>query len=148
MFEKENIKINPYIKRLANEWIDHDNIIIGVDFDDTIKPWREDITDHSEVISLLKKAQASNGIIIIYTGSPESRYAEIKEYCNQIGIHISKINENVIIPFGDNRKIYCNIYLDDRSGLKEAMHILNSALYLYRAHKIRESLGTIGEQAE
>jgi len=148
MFEKQTVKLNPYVKILSDEWIEHDNIIIGVDFDDTIKPWREDITDHDEVISLLKKAQASNGIIIIYTGSPESRYDEIREYCKRIGIRISKINENVIVPFGDNRKIYCNIYLDDRSGLKEAMHILDSALYLYRAHKIRKSLDNAGEQAE
>jgi hypothetical protein len=139
---------NPYVERLAKEWIEHNNIIIGVDFDDTIFPYREDITDHKEVIESIKKAQSSNAIIIIYTGSSETRYPEILEYCKRHGINVSKINENVITPFGDNRKIYCNIYLDDRSGLKESINILNSALYIYRAHKIRESLDKLGEHAE
>jgi len=139
---------NPYIARLAREWIEHDNIIIGVDFDDTIYPYREDITDHKQVIAAIKSATSSNAIVVIYTGSTPARYPEILDYCSKIGIKVSKINENVIAPFGDNRKIYCNIYLDDRSGLKEALNILTSAMYIYRADKIKKSLDIIGENAE
>ena len=139
---------NPYVQRLANEWIEHDNIIIGVDFDDTIYPYREDITNHREVIDAIKKAMTSRATIIIYTGSAPTRYPEILKYCEEVGIVVDRINENVIAPFGDNRKIYCNIYLDDRSGLKEALNILTSAMYIYRAYKIQKSLDNLGEHAE
>lgn len=31
-----------YIERLTKEWIEHGKIIISVDYDDTISPYRED----------------------------------------------------------------------------------------------------------
>lgn len=144
-YQKFNI-MKKYIERLFNEWKEHGNIIIGLDFDDTIFPYREDITDHEEVIATVKLAVSTGARVIIYTGSAPDRYDFIKSYCDKIGIKITAINENIIIPFGDNRKIYCNVYIDDRAGLTEALNILRQATYLYRAHKITESI--TNEQAE
>lgn len=125
---------NKYSQRLFEEWKQHKSILIGLDFDDTIFPYRENFTDVQRVINLVKQAQQSNAAIIIYTGSHEDRYKEIINYCSKVGIQITAINENVITPFGDNRKIYANIYLDDRAGLSESLDILESALYQYRAY--------------
>lgn len=125
---------NKYTQRLFNEWKEHGNIIIGLDFDDTIFPYREDFTNHISVINLIKEAIITGAKVIIYTGSAPERYPEVIAYCNKVGIKLSGINENIIVPFGDNRKVYANIYIDDRSGLNEAMTILESALYQYRAY--------------
>jgi hydroxymethylpyrimidine pyrophosphatase-like HAD family hydrolase len=125
---------NKYTQRLFEEWKMYNSIIIGVDFDDTIYPYRKNFTDYSRVINLLRECQSTGATLIIYTGSAVDRYDEILSYCNQKGLKIAKINENIITPFGDNRKIYANIYLDDRSGLEESLSILESALYQYRAH--------------
>lgn len=125
---------NKYTQRLLDEWIQHNNIIIGVDIDDTILPYRENFTDTTKVINLVKECINSGAKIIIYTGSVKERYPEILEYCESVGIKVDAINENLIVPFGDNRKVYANIYLDDRSGLLESIDILESALYQYRGY--------------
>lgn len=125
---------NQYTQRLFEEWKEHGNILIGVDCDDTILPYRENFTDVQKVIDLIKQCVSTGARIIIYTGSAKERYDEILDYCSLVGIEVDAINENLITPFGDNRKVYANIYLDDRSGLNEAMEILESALYQYRGY--------------
>ena len=126
--------MNKYEERLLNEWKKHDTIIIGVDVDDTILPYRENFTDVHKVINLVIECVKTGAKVIIYTGSVKERYKEILEYCAKVGIKVDAINENLITPFGDNRKIYANIYLDDRSGLNESMEILESVLYKYRGY--------------
>lgn len=129
------MNITKYQQRLLDEWKNHNGIIIALDFDDTIKPWREDFTDVDKVINIVKEAQKSGATIIIYTGSQKDRHEEIETYCAEKGIKITAINENVITPFGDNRKIYANIYLDDRAGLLEALDTLEWCIYAYRSFK-------------
>jgi hypothetical protein len=128
------IKNTIYSDRLLSEWKQHGSIIIGLDFDDTIFPYRENFTDINKVINIVKEAIRSNAIVVIYTGSSEDRYSEIQDYCKSIDLKIHSINENIIKPFGDNRKIYANIYLDDRSGLNESIEILTAAMYNYRGY--------------
>lgn len=136
---------NQYTQRLFDEWKQHGNILIGLDVDDTILPYRENFTDCNKVINLVQECIRSNARIIIYTGSAKERYDEIIDYCKSVGIEVSAINENLITPFGDNRKIYANIYLDDRAGLTESLWILESALYQYRGYlKSYKQLDEIG----
>ena len=118
-----------YIDRLYEEWKQHKNIIIGLDFDDTIYPYRENFSNTDMTISLVKEAQKVGATVIVYTGSSPDRYDFIRQYCQEKGLRIDGINENVITPFGDNRKIYANIYLDDRAGIFEAMEILGTAMW-------------------
>jgi hydroxymethylpyrimidine pyrophosphatase-like HAD family hydrolase len=132
------IRKDKYTQRLLDEWIMYDGIILGLDVDDTILPYRENFTDINKVIKLVKESVNSGAKIIIYTGSSKERYPEVLEYCNSVGIKVDKINENIITPFGDNRKIYANHYLDDRADLEGAMQILESALYQYRAYQQNE----------
>lgn len=123
------MEVNKYVERLYNEWKEYGRIIIGLDFDDTIFPFRENFTDVESVINLVIEARKVGAIIIIYTGSNPDRYDFIKEYCKEKGLEIDGINMNVITPFGDNRKIYANIYLDDRSGLLESLATLSTAMW-------------------
>ena len=61
----------------------------------------------------------------------------ILEYCKEIGINVNSINTNPIkLDFGNNGKVYANIYLDDRAGLLQALDILEETMKLYENTKL------------
>lgn len=56
-----------YIDRLFQEWKQHRKIIIAVDYDDTISPWKletEESIQRSGIFQLLKDAQYTGAYII------------------------------------------------------------------------------------
>lgn len=124
-----------HAQRLFEEWEQHKKIIIGVDYDDTISPWR---TTPQEICNLVIKeiirSQKVGAFIVIHTACDPSRYMEIREYCNKVGIKVDSINQNPIdLPYGtaERSKIFANIFLDDRGGLGEALTILKMARDTY-----------------
>jgi hypothetical protein len=123
----------PYLERLESEWDQHGKIIIACDFDDTISPWKMHQTDFKKVISVLKVAKETGAYLVIFTACNPDRYEEIKVYCAGEGLEIDAINENPIdLPYGKTKKIYANIFIDDRAGLNEALEILEMACYRRR----------------
>ncbi len=132
--------MNKYTERLYLEWTKHGKIIVASDFDDTISPWghksEEDLKQMDDIISLLKKAKETGAYIVIWSACTKDRFPEITEYCKSKGLEIDAINQNPIdLPYGKDKKIYANIYLDDRAGLSEALKILSDAMYLMRSHQ-------------
>lgn len=127
------MSIQPYIDRLYNEWVTHGKIIIGVDFDDTISPWRlANEESCKKVISAIVRARFTGAYVVIHTACNPERYDEIRNYCKHVGLTIDTINENPIdLPYGrgDKSKPMCNIYIDDRAGLNESLEILETAMY-------------------
>jgi len=127
--------MNDYIKRLVEEWNLHGKIIVAVDFDDTICPWK--LTNQQKcdkVIELLKEARRVGAYIVIFTACKQNRYEEIRKYCDSKDLHIDTINQNPIdLPYGNQNKIYANIFLDDRAGLDQALDTLQEAMYRQRA---------------
>ena len=128
--------MNKYIQRLLEEWIQHGKIIISVDYDDTIYPWKmgnED--DIQRTIQLVRVAKETGAYVVIFTASNPDRYEEIQDHCETIKLPIDAINRNPIdLPYGKNGKIYYNINLCDRSGLTQALDILETAMYQYRSY--------------
>lgn len=128
---------NKYFDRLVAEWIEHGNIIICVDFDDTISPWK--IASPEECLStiqILKKAKRTGAYIVIHTACDTERYSEIREYCAKHGLEINSINENPIdLLYGNDAKPYANIYIDDRAGMNEALLLLEEAAYAVDSHR-------------
>jgi hypothetical protein len=126
--------VKKYIDRLIQEWTQHGKIIIGVDFDDTISPWKMNDNDtYSRVIDLLKIAKQTGAYIVIFSACDKNRYDDIKKYCKESGLDIDAINKNPIdLPYGNMNKIYANIFIDDRAGLNEALTILETAMYNVR----------------
>jgi hypothetical protein len=119
-----------YITRLVREWREHKKILLAVDFDDTLSPWKFDDFNYSEVFKLINQAKELGAYVVIFTACKEERYDYIRKYCKEMGgFEIDGINENVIeLPYGNNRKIYYNHLLDDRGGLMQAMAILSIAM--------------------
>ena len=132
---KEDINNDPYfstqkcVERLFNEYNAHKSLIIALDFDDTIFDYHKKGYTYTKIISLVKDCQNLNFHICIFTGTPKEKWPSIYEYCKNIGIKISSINQNPIdLPFGKDGKMYYNILLDDRAGLEQAFVILSSVL--------------------
>ena len=125
-----------YIDRLLREWKQYGKIIIACDYDDTISPWGLEDNDCEKVIEMLKIAKETGAYLVIFTACTKDRYKEIKEFCYEKGLKIDTINQNPIeLPYGNDKKIYANIFLDDRAGLKESLNILEAAMYKYRGWK-------------
>lgn len=122
-----------YIRRLLSEWKEHKKIIIAVDYDDTIFPWKfNDQEQCDKVIKELILCRNTGAYITIFTCSNVDRFQEIKDYCASKGLVIDSINENPIkLPYGNVNKIYANIFIDDRAGLNESLEVLTTARSLF-----------------
>ena len=134
--------IQIYIDRLLREWKEYGKIIIACDYDDTLRNWSlDDDETRARVIELLKIAKATGAYIVIFTACSPDRYDEIKDFCKEKGIQIDSINQNPIdLPYGNEKKVYANIFLDDRAGLPQALEILETAMYKYRSHVAKGGL--------
>lgn len=142
MKEEYKIENNIYVRRLFKEWKEHSKVIISIDFDDTLKPWKSlgNERDIKRVINLIKLIQ-NHTYNVIFTASDNDRHQEIRDYCKSIGIRVDSINKNPIsLPYGNEGKIYYNINICDRSGIKEATEILESAWYNYRGYLEHKNL--------
>jgi len=122
--------------KLFKQWKKRGNIIIAVDFDDTIKPFRfQKEKKCLKIIKLLKKCHQYGAKIIIYTASDPRRFSMMRSYCERHGLIIESINQNISnLPFGNNGKIFYNILLDDRSGLTETYYRLLITFLLYKLY--------------
>jgi hydroxymethylpyrimidine pyrophosphatase-like HAD family hydrolase len=121
---------NNTLKRLRDEWNKHKSLIIAVDFDSTIHPYQHyEVKDDSELIrQLVKELYDAGCTIIIWTASDDHRHDEIKRLLDRYDIKYHHFNENSpTVPY-QNRKIYANAFLDDRSGLYEVYTALRQLL--------------------
>lgn len=131
----------PYLNRLEREWKQYGKIIIAVDFDDTISPWKLEGFDPTETIDILKIACEVGAYIAIFSACNPDRYDDIRSYCHEIGLQVDSINKTPIdLPYGKNGKIYANIYVDDRGGINEALRILELAAY-----RVRGTIDRVGD---
>lgn len=135
-FIKEMKQSDPFLQhgncvnRLMAEYEKHKQLIIALDFDDTIYDFHKKGNSHDDVINIVKECQKLGFHIVIFTASPKERYDFIRKHCESVGIIPTAINENAIpgMAFGHNGKIYFNLLLDDRAGLHEAYNILRGVL--------------------
>jgi len=119
------------VMRLYNEYKKHPRLVIAVDFDDTVFDYHSGGEKHEKVLQLLKDCKRHNFYLVVWTASDPSRFHEMRVFLSDRGIHIDSINENPIpLPFGNHKKIYYNILLDDRAGLSSAVDTLETLLFI------------------
>lgn len=112
-------------KRLFKEWQKHPKLIIAVDFDSTLYDYEQKGDTYNHIITVLKKCNQLGFYVVLWSASKPERFAFMQEYTRSLGIEIASINENPIpLPFGNDKKIYYNILLDDRAGLGQALDTL------------------------
>ena len=112
--------------RLRNEYKKYGQLIIAYDFDYTVHSYREETWTYEFVMTLLREWRPY-AKFVVFTASPITRYAYIKTYLKTHNLPYDKVNEEVF-ERQRSRKIYYNVFLDDRAGLGETAEILTELL--------------------
>jgi hydroxymethylpyrimidine pyrophosphatase-like HAD family hydrolase len=114
------------IQRLVREYQTHDSLVVAFDFDDTVYDFHKKGRTYTRVIELLRKALQANCYLIAWTGSEDISFVRL--YLTEHAIPFHAINENPPFSKSTSRKIYANIYLDDRAGLSASVYHLEETL--------------------
>jgi hypothetical protein len=126
-------------ERLFAEYEQHKSLIVALDFDDTVFDFHKKGYTYDTVLDLVRRAQAQNFYIVLFTGTHPDQWDSAVEYLRERGITINHINQNPIpLPFGNHGKMYYNILLDDKAGLGQAVAILDSVLT--RIEQLKEAV--------
>ena len=114
--------------RLRNEFKKYGKLIIAYDFDYTVHNFHDEGYSYEFVSNLLRRWRPYANFIV-FTASPESRFQYIKDYLNDREIPFDAINEEVI-QRDYTRKIYYNVFLDDRADKLDSEEFDNKIDYI------------------
>ena len=126
-----------FYKRLEDEFKKYGKLIIAYDFDDTVFNFHKDSNRHyDKVISLLKE-WSEHAYTILFTSRETSRLQEAIDFVKENNIPMDSVNKNMPnTPFGNNNKVYYNVLLDDRAGLKWSYKALRKLIKKIKKGKI------------
>lgn len=125
-------KKNTY-QRLVSEYEKYESLVVAFDFDNTVYDYHNAGIEFSEVISLLIDLKKIGCYMIVFTANEDEIF--VKNYCKKMAIPFDVINENPPFHKSNSRKIYYNILLDDRAGLKEAYEHLKMLIHYINYRK-------------
>lgn len=120
------------VDRLCREFKEHNGLIVGFDFDDTVYDFHGKGFKYPNVIELLKKAHGMGCTLVCHTGNPDRSLVE--SHLKDLGIIFQW---ETPIMFGN--KPYFNILLDDRAGLSSAFFVLTATLKTITQERKNES---------
>ena len=127
---------NRCARRLLWEYNHYGRLIVGVDFDNTIRPVKQD-SSCDAVVELLKRCSANPKIdLCLWTISGSDEHLsnghlslqEKVEYCKSLGIKLDYINKSPYLEDYSGKKQFFNVLLDDRAGLESAYRNLKYVL--------------------
>jgi len=117
-------------------------IIIGCDLDDTIIPYNEELKEHcKKVVDLILECQKEGIIFLINTARGKKQLEIAKEQVEKLGIEVHGVNQmhpEWGKPYGINGKIYANVFLDDRGGIKSTYWDLSEVLSIVKKERKNE----------
>lgn len=129
------MKLDKYVDKLYNVWVEHKNIIIAVDFDDTLCPWNTASKEFCrELIDLLIECKQFGAKLMLYTCRDGHSLEEAIDYCEQHNLTFNRVNPSGT-QFGLSCKPFYNILLDDKAGLEQAFTVLCLALQKYKLYQ-------------
>lgn len=111
---------------------------IAVDFDNTIAStvYPVILAPRLEVIRGLKKLKAEGHTIILWTCRKGKALEDAVAFCKEYGLEFDAVNESTKEDVkkwgGDTRKIWADIYIDDRAINPEDIGTLVNNWYLTR----------------
>lgn len=105
--------------RLKNTYIKYGRIIVAYDFDATVYP-----ADQCKDVIKLLKSLPEYTLMIVFTARPQDELEFVKLSLDQENIPYNYINKDENGEEIFKRKIYYDIFLDDKAGLLSAYNIL------------------------
>lgn len=118
--QDQYLEPNANKKRLLREYKEHGKLIVAYDFDNTVFDYHNDGCTYRQVINLLRRCHNLGFYLIVFTCNHSDKYPKIIRHLEECNIPYDSINENCPdITFAHN-KLYYNILLDDRAGLRSA----------------------------
>lgn len=115
-FISEGYCLNRLFNDAANQ---NGKLIIAFDFDNTVYDYHGKNYIFPTVDRLLRTAKEQGHTLICYTANEDEKF--VYNYLKDNNIPFDFINNS---PVGNGKKLYYNILLDDRAGLKSACNIL------------------------
>lgn len=125
------LKPNSAYERLWAEYTKYGSLIVAVDYDDTLFDFHGTGESYEMVQQLVRDLHSIGCKIIIWSGSENINDMDI--YLRENNIPCNLINENLIVngkwaSGKDSRKVYANVYIDDRASLRETYYTLRKLI--------------------
>ena len=113
---------NSAYERLWAEYNKYGSLIVCCDFDDTIYDFHKVGNSYEQVKQLIRDLKEIGCYIIIWTGNQDIEF--ITDYLGENNIPFDSINDEAPVSkklLGNKtpRKVYGNVYIDDRAGLMQ-----------------------------
>lgn len=123
-------------QRLLSEYRKYNgSLIVGVDFDDTLYDFHGQGNTCELVKQLIRDLFKVGCYIIVWTGNKDTDL--VTSYLKEENVPYHSINEDHPISvklMGTPRKLYCNVYIDDRAGLHQVYNDLKRLLNEITTH--------------
>jgi hydroxymethylpyrimidine pyrophosphatase-like HAD family hydrolase len=121
-------------QRLWDEYQQYGGLSVAFDFDDTVFDFHKKGRKYEAVIALLRELKQIQCYLICWTGQQDHNF--VAQYLIQNEIPFDAINENPPYYQSTSRKIYANVYLDDRAGLHQ---VYNELLKIVQLVKLKSA---------
>jgi len=110
-------------ERLLSDYKKYGQIVVGLDFDNTIYNHVGSQDEVNEVLQLILRCQALGFPICLFTAEPSSqKLSEKYNYLKDLGINLTYINQSPLMK--GTQKPFFSVLLDDRAGLESAYDAL------------------------
>ena len=117
------LNIENSYNRLLIEYQKYQSLVVAFDFDNTVYDYHSQGHTYLNVVKLLQELKEIGCYLIIFTANEDEVF--VKNYCNKEGIPFDIINDNPPFYNSKSRKIYYNVLLDDRAGLRQVFDALS-----------------------
>jgi hypothetical protein len=131
MIEDEFLKYGTSLTRLRKEYKKHGSLVIGFDFDGTVHDFHNKGVIYPKMIQLLRDLKLIGCKLICWTCYKDHTY--VADYLKSRDIPFDEINTNGINLPWETRKPYFSALLDDRAGLIQMYHELNTLVNSIKA---------------
>lgn len=132
------LTVDSTVKRLFVNYLEHGNLSIGFDFDNTLYDCHKLNLPHIDIcIKMMKMCEELELDLCVWTHSPDDRFQYIREYLSQHKISKFLINttKEKYKFYKDSKKPFFSLLLDDRSGLEHSISVLEQLLILIDKRK-------------
>lgn len=133
------LKENSAYNRLYTEYQKYKSLIVAVDYDCTLFDFHGTGDSFEMVKQLVRDLYSIGCKIIIWSGS--ENIDDIDVFLRKENVPYHLINENLIVNGNwasgkDSRKVYANVYIDDRAGLSEVYSTLTKLVKQINDEKV------------